>query len=97
MKKKHTLTKISLGIDIAAIFVIFVYFVAIVPNWSATSSYGGFLILSPPLFGLFGLITAIIGLKKNKTVLGIMLIILNIIFLCWWPVIWVGGTLLLGP
>jgi hypothetical protein len=26
-----------------------------------------------------------------------VLIIVNTVFLCWWPIIWVGGTLLLGP
>lgn len=97
MKKEPVLTKISLGIDIAAIVTLLMYFVVIVPNWETTGSFGGFLILSPPLFGLVGLITAMLGRKKAKTNLSTVLIIVNIIFLCWWPIIWVGGTLVLGP
>ncbi len=96
MKKEHVLTKISLGIDIAATITLFIYFIAIMPNWAVTNSYGGLLILSPPLFGIFGLITAILGRRRSKTTLGIVLIILNIIFLFGWPIVWYGGTLLFG-
>jgi hypothetical protein len=97
MKQEHTLTKISLIVDIAAIIVLIIYyFIAVVPNKPITD-LRGLLILSPPLFGIIGLITAIKGRIKPKGNLGIVLIIVNTVFLCWWPIIWVGGTLLLGP
>lgn len=95
MRKEHTLTKISLGIDIITVFVLLVYFVVIAPRPPITNN-GGILILLPPVFGIFGLITAVLGRKKNKTTLGRALIIVNIFFLCWCPIVWFGGTLLLG-
>jgi hypothetical protein len=97
MKQEHPLTKISLIVDIAAIIVLTIYyFIVIVPN-GPVIDFRGMLILSPPLFGIIGLIAAVEGRRRYKSKLGIVLIIVNIIFLCWWPVIWVGGTLLLGP
>lgn len=92
MYKEHFFTKVSLGIDIATVFIIMVYFFAIIPYYPITG-LGGLLILSPPLFGM---ITALIGQRKSKTNLGKALIIVNAIFLCWWPIIWYGGTLLFG-
>lgn len=95
MKKQNIFTKVAFGIDIAAFLSLLIYFVAVAPY--SPVGLGGLLILSPPLFGVVGLITAILGLIKNKTKLSIILIIMNIVFLCWWPIIWIGGTLLLGP
>lgn len=95
MKKSNNLTKAAFGIDIVALIALLIYFIAVAPY--PPVGLGGLLILSPPLFGLIGLITAILGQIKDKTKFSIVLIIINIIFLCWWPIIWYGGTLLLGP
>jgi hypothetical protein len=95
MKKQNTFTKIALGIDIVALLALVIYF-AITRNPPITD-LRGLLILSPPLFGLLGIIAAIIGFAKSKTKLSIALIIMNIAFLCWWPIVWFGGTLLFGP
>lgn len=96
MKKQNVFTKIAFGIDIAAFLALLIYFAAVAPNAPITN-LGGLLILSPPLFGIFGIIFSTIGYVKDRTKLGIILIIINIVFLCWWPIVWYGGTLLLGP
>lgn len=96
MKKQNVFVKVAFGIDIAAFLALLIYFVAVVPNTPITNLCG-LLILSPPLFGIFGMVFSIIGYTKGKTRFSIALIIINIIFLCWWPIVWYGGTLLLGP
>lgn len=95
MKQESVLIKISLGIDVAAILALAIYFAVVVPSAPVTG-LGGLLILSPPIFGVFGLITAIAGVRKNRTALGVALIMINLIFLLWLPLFWIGGTLLFG-
>lgn len=95
MYKEHTFTKISLGIDIFAVVVLIVYFFSIMPDEPITD-LRGLLVLSPPIFGILGIIPAIVGQIKTKSTLAKALIIVNIIFICWWPILWYGGTLLFG-
>jgi Na+/phosphate symporter len=95
VKREHTLTKISLAIDVAAFIVLLVYFIAVAPY--SPIGLGGLLILSPPLFGIAGLITVLFGKRKNKTKLCTVLMAVNIILICWWPILHIGGTLLFGP
>lgn len=94
MKKENIFTKIAFGIDIAAILVILVYF-AVTRNPPITD-LRGLLILSPPLFGVCGIAMTIIGRTKNGTKLNNILIITNVVFLLWWPIVHYGGTLLFG-
>ena len=94
MKKENIFTKIAIAIDIAALITVVIYF-ATTQNPPITD-LRGLLILSPPLFGLFGIIMSIAGYIKSKTKLSVILIIINIVLLCWLPIFWYGGTLLFG-
>lgn len=94
MKKENMFTKISLGIDLCALLVLLIYFT--ITHNPPITDMRGLLLLSPPLFGLFGIIMSIIGYAKSKTKLSIVLIIINVVFLCWWPIYWYGGTLIFG-
>ena len=95
MNKENKLTIISFCIDCVAIVTLLYYFIAVAP-YSPITDLRGFLILSPPLFGILGLITAIIGRMKRKTNLSTILIFVNVILLLWWPIVHFGGTLKLG-
>ena len=95
MKELHALTKATLVIDIAAAMALIIYFTSVAPY--PPIGLGGFLIISPPLFGAAGLITTILGMQENKKGLSIVLMALNVIFICWLPIMWVGGIQLFGP
>ena len=95
MKKITLPTIIALVVDVLGLLVLCIYFIKVMPQETVTD-LSGLLILTPPFFGLVGIVPAILGFRKNKGWLGMVLIVLNIVFLLWWPIFWVGGTLLFG-
>ena len=95
LTNESPLTKAALIIDWIASLVLMLYFTAVAP-YPPITGFQGLLILSPPLFGLPGLITALLGRRQGKTALNTFLLVVNTIFLLWWPLYWVGGTLLAG-
>jgi len=92
MKRENVLTKMSLGIVIFATISLAVYFIAVVPN--PPIGLGGLLFFSPFLFGVVGLITVLLGQRKNRTILGKALVIINILLICFPSVAWFAATFL---
>ena len=92
LKKESVLTKISLCIVVTAIVIITIsYFMQ---SLYYPLGWGAFLWLVPPIFGIPGVIMAILGYKKNKTILARILIIVNAISILCFFGFWIIGYLL---
>lgn len=96
MREQHMATKVSAGFAAAAVLMVIAYFL-LIPREGPITDARGLLILTPPLFGVPGMVTAIQGQHRRKSALATGLIVLHLLFICWIPILWVGGTMLFGP
>ena len=96
MNNRNRSAYASLILAFFAILLLIIYALTI-PKHGPVTDWRGLLLLTPPIFGIPGIITAIIGQRKNVSPASILLIILHLIFIFWWPIIFYGGTLLFGP
>ena len=93
-RKRTLLGKISLGIAILLVFVLFNEFVQILPTHK--TKLQGFLILSPLLLAPVGAIIGLYPIRKHRDDLAMWGVIINII-LSLFPLIYlIFGTLIVG-
>ncbi|SFD01777.1 hypothetical protein [Clostridium uliginosum] len=95
MKQESIFTKCSLGILIVSFFVLVNEFIQLIPTHS-THLEGFLLYYGPFIFAIIGGIFSMVGLIKNKTKLGLLLIVLNFILLFWPVFLWSLPTAILG-
>ena len=95
MKNEPMLTKTALILDWIALVLLALYFIGVAP-YPPITGWQGMLVFTPPIFGVPGLVCAVLALLQKRAPLNIMLVVVNVILTCWWPIFHVGGTLLFG-
>lgn len=95
MRQVNMFTKSSCYILILSAITVLNEFIQLIPT-HATKLEGIILFIGPSLFAVIGLILAIAGVIKQKSRLGIIMIIFNFILLFWPLIYWHVGTYVFG-
>ena len=93
MKRLAAATKIAIALDAAALLIMVVSFLYFSSDFYI---FQLLLFCTPLALGYLGLLAAVKGFQKKKPALSIALIVTNILLVFFWPILIIGGTLLLG-